>query len=895
MTRAFIAVLFVLPLRVGAQVLVENQPQGVRGGRIIAITVSQTNASVAIAASPTGGLFKTTDGSTTWAHLDGLPANRMWDVQIDPNNANHVLATVVVDTHKPTHAGLWRSTDGGATWTQATGYLAGSCDATDTPNYGRQIFFGPGTNIFVGSDCGLAVSHDGGATWSQITVAPGRPGVWSVAARSGTGGAVIVDICTSGGPRRSTDGGATFGATPAAPPYPIDICSIAQSPTEQNVVFGASKSGGTGYLWESDDGGATWTQRWTWSTQRFPWVRTTVPPGAPAGRFDIYFHPGDDVFRQRCTTGGTGPRCMVQGETLAACNNAVDDDGDGLVNEGCPAVYGAEGGATQCKNALDDDNDGVVNDGCGIIEYVGGGHDVGGIAVDASGCPAYMGSDWGVTRSTDCGVTWTSKYTTPIGSSIYDIAATVLPTHTDIYFGTQDNHIWASWDNGQTWPWNKGAEGFWLQAPQKANAHGVIVTGTVCYGCVQLSWQDHGAGEDWWPRSADQNRPAAGGPPFAVQGGVGPAPFLQLNNGTFWMRDISGTWRSFTPAVLNLATAELWVSGPPHDPTAYVVTEAANVRRLQRVAGFGASGSGPLTVTPTSSTLAKPYIWVPDDNPFKYPYVIGVDPNWGARLIAADATSSRMLVTGDSGKTWTPDTMLTRLVTGSGKLLFDAPYLGMQAHVIRYNPTNAAHILVGTEAAGIIETCDAGRSWHVIVGSERSTAVSDFAFDSVRRQVHVATYGRGLWRIDYPQRPIKFVATLGERPPRPLVRAGRPRVALAVPQPLPDPCWEPPQPPSVTIAAPPRLSIRVVVDPAGDPGRVALALDGAALGPPVPNGFWTGWRMVSAGQHVVTAIAVPAVQGSVYQLTIGGDCSAGGAVTAAAGLPKTCIVTATHQ
>jgi hypothetical protein len=75
----------------------------------------------------------------------------------------------------------------------------------------------------------------------------------------------------------------------------------------------------------------------------------------------------------------------------------------------------------------------------------------------------------------------------------------------------------------------------------------------------------------------------------------------------------------------------------------------------------------------------------------------------------------------------------------------------------------------------------------------------------------------------------------------------------------------------------------------------ALALDGAALGPPVPNGFWTGWRTVSGGQHVVTAIAVPAMQGSVYQLVISGDCSAGGVVTAASGLAKTCIVTATRQ
>ncbi len=841
----WIAVFFLfIPSAISAQVLVENQPQGVRGGRIIAITLSRTNASIAIAASPTGGLFKTTDGNATWTHLDGLPATRLWDVQIDPNNANHVLATVVVDTHKPTNSGLWRSVDGGATWTQATGYLAGSCDATDTPNYGRQIFFGPGTNIFVGSDCGLAVSRDGGATWSRTSLGTGRPGVWSVAARLGNAGAVIVDICTAAGPRRSTDGAVTFGAIPATTSFPIGICSVTESPSEQDVLFAASTSGGTGMLWESDDGGATWTQLWSnFNPGRFGWVRTTVPPGAPAGRFDIYFHAGADVFRQGCVTGGAGGtalRCLV------------------LANVGAA--------------------------------YVGGGHDVGGMAFDATGCPAYMGSDWGATRSTDCGVTWTSKYTTPIGSSIYDIAATVLPTHTDLYFGTMDNHIWSSQDNGATWPWNRGAEGFWLQAPQRATAHGVIVTGTACNPCSQLAWQDHSAGETAWPRPGDQNTPPGGGPPFAVPGTVGPAPFVQLDTGVFWIRDVSGVWRTFTPKVANVATNELFVSGPPENPTAYVVTIAANVRRLQRVTGFGATGTGPLTVTTTSSMLDRPYFWVPDDNPWKTPYVIGVDPSTGARLIAADAATDRMLVSGDSGKTWIADTILTRLVTAGGKLLFQAPYLGMQAHVIRFNPTNGWHALVGTEAAGIIETCDAGRSWHVIAGSERATEVSDFAFDSVRRQVHVATYGRGLWRIDYPQRPYK---TLAKHPRTPIMRPAHPGIPISR-RVRPDPCWEP-QRPSVTITAPPRISIRVSVLPAGDPGRVALALDGSSIAPPIPDGFWSGWRTVSGGTHVVSAIAVPAVQGSVYQLSIGGDCSAGGAVTAASGLPKTCLVTATRQ
>src|SRR5262249_35921258 len=41
-----------------------------------------------------------------------------------------------------------------------------------------------------------------------------------------------------------------------------------------------------------------------------------------------------------------------------------DDDLDGFVNDGCPAVGLPELPLLQCGNATDDDHDGAVNDGC---------------------------------------------------------------------------------------------------------------------------------------------------------------------------------------------------------------------------------------------------------------------------------------------------------------------------------------------------------------------------------------------------------------------------------------------------------------------------------------------------------------------------------------------------
>jgi len=58
-------------------------------------------------------------------------------------------------------------------------------------------------------------------------------------------------------------------------------------------------------------------------------------------------------------------------ETGSECANHVDDDGDTLVNDGCPASGAPEAGA-QCANATDDDGDTVVNDGCPVGPLVAG-------------------------------------------------------------------------------------------------------------------------------------------------------------------------------------------------------------------------------------------------------------------------------------------------------------------------------------------------------------------------------------------------------------------------------------------------------------------------------------------------------------------------------------------
>src|SRR5262249_36098057 len=156
------------------------------GGRIVAVTVDPGNPDIAIAATHSGGLFRTADAGKSWKHLDGLEPNRLWDVRIDPSNSQTVIATVVVDTHNPGLQGLWLSRDGGNTWSAPMAPAnRADCKNGSQPAYGRWISFGPIPHVFVGTDCGLAVSHDHGGTWSLVAPRADSPGVMGVISRRG--------------------------------------------------------------------------------------------------------------------------------------------------------------------------------------------------------------------------------------------------------------------------------------------------------------------------------------------------------------------------------------------------------------------------------------------------------------------------------------------------------------------------------------------------------------------------------------------------------------------------------------------------------------------------------------------------------------------------------------
>jgi uncharacterized repeat protein (TIGR01451 family) len=727
------------------------QPNIKWGGRSVAIDVNPANRLEAIAASESGGLFKTTDNGITWRHLDNLPPFMMADVKYSPNDPRIVIATSMADSSRlrtDNKGGIWRSTDGGEHWQQPINSLP-TCK--DHPNaYG--ISFAQGTPyVFVGTDCGVAISNSNGGSWTHKATDPAatKHGEGSViASRKLVPGSptytAIVDVCGQDGHHRSTDAGAHW--TPVNPHSPI--CAepeeynimfthaITRSPREDGIIFIAStlptaECGLSSVVYESDvaGAGASWDRVIPAEGKckmRQPWVAANYSQDSPLINFDVYLGTGDKTWRKTCTSYAAGHRCTTADwEEISTDQHNIDHG------------------------------------------------DANGIGYDPiDNCPKYMLSDGGVHRSTDCGEHWTitgggnKGYN---GLQIYEIAGQVHPDHTDLYFGTQDNDLWASGDNGLTWPRNGCCEGFFLQMKHSTPSDaGQKINFVACGACFNYQWDAHFAAPlaSVWPDPPismlpETTPPDPPGhpnvktfPPFMIDTDVyfqygrpydhSPNWEIYLRTGTTWTQVPGG------PITVELA-GRPYVSGPASAPIIYQGYKKSDGKfGLMKIEGIRSgpgyawtaidNGIDNIAFTPLGS-----FVWTP---------IWGVDPNDPLHIIVVDAGPKKMKYTYDGGNTWHEDNALTELVTknnlyklaDTSKAIYFSPF--SQVRTIGFDQSNHDRILIGTMETGIIASLDDGNHWARLQDSEKVIAATSFFFDEQRNEVIASSYGRGLFKVD---------------------------------------------------------------------------------------------------------------------------------------------------
>jgi photosystem II stability/assembly factor-like uncharacterized protein len=139
-------------------------------------------------AGTSSGVFRSTNGGSTWSSSSGLPAGIVLDLAAVPGSPTLLFAG--------TAQGPFRSTDGGATWSAAN---AGVSVSTTS------FAFDPDTGtLFAGTAAGVFASDDSGASWTPLS--------------DGLANLQITDVLvdSSGVTFAATDGAGIYRLTPAS-------------------------------------------------------------------------------------------------------------------------------------------------------------------------------------------------------------------------------------------------------------------------------------------------------------------------------------------------------------------------------------------------------------------------------------------------------------------------------------------------------------------------------------------------------------------------------------------------------------------------------------------------------------------------------------------------------
>lgn len=175
------------------------------------------------------GVYKTTNGGTSWAHSGLNDSQAIARIRVHPTNCDIAWAAVLGHPYGPnTERGIFMTVDGGKTW-QRVLYRddqTGGVDLAVTPSNPDVIYAGlwqvnrtAWSLESGGAGSGLFKSTDGGRTWTELTrTAPGLPaGIWGKVGVSVSGAnpnrVYAIIEAAEGGVFRSDDAGKTWTRT----------------------------------------------------------------------------------------------------------------------------------------------------------------------------------------------------------------------------------------------------------------------------------------------------------------------------------------------------------------------------------------------------------------------------------------------------------------------------------------------------------------------------------------------------------------------------------------------------------------------------------------------------------------------------------------------------------
>jgi hypothetical protein len=391
-------------------------PSNSPGGRILSVAIHPTNTNIVFAGSASGGIWKSTNGATSWSYLPvNLPVLGVPSIIISTANTNNMYAGT------------------------------GEVYRVDTSNFGYNVWKARGSY-----GIGVIKSTDGGTTWTQSLVKTNGTLSGIQKLRFDPNNDNIIYACATDGLFRSTDAGVTWSNIATGFKYIADVAINSTNTAQILISVGNLSNGGKG-IYRTVNGGVaspTWTKLTTGLPASYPgMIKFTYLPGPTTGQTiyaGIGMGAGNEIYRT--TNFGTAW-------------TALNTSGFASYQYWCTV-------AMQINPAKPDT---LIVGGVDLFRYragtqarttiTGGVHaDMHDIEFDPiTNNTIYVACDGGVWKSTNGGAAFAERNTGLSATQFYASfgVSTISP---DIFVGgLQDNGVWQY--NGGTWTKRTGGDG----------------------------------------------------------------------------------------------------------------------------------------------------------------------------------------------------------------------------------------------------------------------------------------------------------------------------------------------------------------------------------------------------------------------------------------------------
>lgn len=222
-------------------------------GRVAAIAVDPKKPAHVLCGGAGGGIWESFDGGATWApRTDQMPSLAIGAITFDPTSSKTVYAgSGEGNFYFDIGAGVYKSTDGGTTWTVLAGapFLGvGFYDLVVDPKTPKRMY--------AATTSGFYVSTNGGSTWTLKR--PVR--CWDISLHPTGGPSAEILAAFADGLFVSTSGGSSFTAVslPSTPAGPWARLAVDRVGTAPDIAYAFGAIGSAAHLWRRS--GTTWTK-----------------------------------------------------------------------------------------------------------------------------------------------------------------------------------------------------------------------------------------------------------------------------------------------------------------------------------------------------------------------------------------------------------------------------------------------------------------------------------------------------------------------------------------------------------------------------------------------------------------------------------------------------------